>query len=128
MGNCVIYGGGVKKHAIWRVGRVVVGSKTLIVKAQEKKREEKKIPHTWPHSNSQILFIHLIKTAQLVTDGLRVKELFLRFQFICTKTVGRLDSPRVNMVDNKGQDPCAITPRSCRPMNSRKTQMQSAAQ
>lgn len=45
-------------------------------------------------------------------DGLRVKVLLLRFQFICTKTIRRLDPLRVNIVSNKGQDPHVTTPRS----------------
>lgn len=34
-------------------------------------------------------------------DGRRVKVLLLRFQFICTKTIRRLDPLRVNIVNNK---------------------------
>lgn len=44
------------------------------------------------------------------TDGLRVKLLFLRFQFICTEPVRRRDPLRVNIVNNKGQDPPATAP------------------
>lgn len=43
---------------------------------------------------------------QLLMNGLRVKVLLLRFQFICTKTIRRLDPLRVNIVNNtKGQQP-----------------------
>lgn len=34
-------------------------------------------------------------------DGREVKVLLLRFQFICTKTIRRLDPLRVNIVNNK---------------------------
>lgn len=52
-------------------------------------------------TNAQILFIQLMPSVQLVTDGPWVKVLFLRFQFICTKTIRRLHSLRVNIVNNK---------------------------
>lgn len=53
-----------------------------------------------------ILFVKLIKSMQLLMNGLRVKVLLLRFQFICTKTIRRLDPLRVNIVNNtKGQQP-----------------------
>lgn len=47
-------------------------------------------------------------------NELRVKVLLLRFQFICTKTIRRLDPLRVNIVNNnKGQQPPLAAPSSC---------------
>lgn len=61
-----------------------------------------------------ILFVKLIKSMQLLMNGLRVKVLLLRFQFICTKTIRRLDPLRVNIVNNtKGQQPRLTAPSSC---------------
>lgn len=43
---------------------------------------------------------------KVLMNELRVKVLLLRFQFICTKTIRRLDPLRVNIVNNnKGQQP-----------------------
>lgn len=51
-----------------------------------------------------------MKSARLLMNGLRVKVLLLRFQFICTKTIRRLDPLRVNIVNNtKGQQPLLTT-------------------
>lgn len=47
-------------------------------------------------------------------NGLEVKVLLLRFQFICTKTIRRLDPLRVNIVNNnKGQEPLLTAPSRC---------------
>lgn len=68
-------------------------------------------PNTWlivQDANApKILFVEFIKSAQWRQ---KVKAPIPSFQFICTKTVRRLDPLPVCAVNNKGQDPSVTTP------------------